>query len=594
MRKGRKVLPLVLAAVLARGASASDQFVGAPDANGNRQGRPAAALSAVPRDSEATRTTATGPRRVVPGSVFSPVAVTGTASMVYPAPGDPDVNFWQAFAWTEVEGAVSYQLQVGTAAGLADVYDSGETPRTSLTLPLLPAGTYQARIATNVAGRWTHRDFTFGSSGYPAATLGSPSSGSTVASGDVELSWDPVPNADAYRLIVGTAYGESNVADSATISSTSYVARAVPQGAFLFIRLFTLKWGAWRATDAVLSTGPSLLPTLVYPVNGAANLTTGAPFEWKPGPYVTTYRLQIGTSLGGNDLHDSGEISVPKRFVGPLPVGRTLYGRLSARVNGAWAPIDFHFSVAINGSPNPFVVPAALWATDYVRGMANNANIPYPNTPLADLLDAEGWSAAFCGDYAVVLVSILGQINITQPARLLNVCLKPNSYDGHTLVEFQEPIGRTWMLLDPTFDLTARRASDGGWATASDISKATRSMTFSDVTYQFLGARGNSVATSYYLDYPLLYLIVCPQSGCPLTGPTSVPYMDPVGMPITGPGLYAIQGPPGDYVAVSVNGSEVRLPCDANDGLTYVFYAQSVDSLPGYSVSAFKPHRFVF
>ena len=105
--------------------------------------------------------------------------------------------------------------------------------------------------------------------------------------------------------------------------------------------------------------------------------------------------------------------------------------------------------------------------------MADASNVPYEGTPLAQLLAVEGLPTAFCTDYATVLLSLLPQMNITQPARYLNVCLKPNSYDGHTLVEFQGP-GGTWMILDPTFDLTVRRTADGQWATASDVSAATR------------------------------------------------------------------------------------------------------------------------
>lgn len=148
------------------------------------------------------------------------------------------------------------------------------------------------------------------------------------------------------------------------------------------------------------------------------------------------------------------------------------------------------------------------------------------------------------------------------------------------------------MLLDPTFDLTVR-ATNGEWATASDVSQATRAMRFSDVTYQFLGERGDAVAKSYYLDYPLLYLEVCDEDGCSDPFPSSLPYMDPVSMPVNTSGFYAIQGVPGGTVDALVEGTAAHFDCD-QDGLTYIFGAASIEALPGFSIKVFRPHRFVF
>ncbi|HQQ76124.1 MAG TPA: hypothetical protein PLB01_02120 [Thermoanaerobaculia bacterium] len=513
--------------------------------------------------------------------------------MAYPAPGDDDVDFTKPFSW-EVPSALSFGLHVGTSRGRSDVFDSGETPYSSVRVPRLAAGTYFGRIWANLAGIWKYQDFTFGSNGAPVATLQSPASGSVIPAGRTTFLWTPVPNATAYRLVVGTTYTGADVADSGPIAGTAFDVSNVPQGAFVFARVWTQKWGEWRSSDAVLSTGPSILPSLVAPVDGAANVDTGRPFEWKPSRYTTRYRLEIGTNPGANDLHDSGEIAVEKRFVGPLPVGATLYGRLSTLILGVWVPTDFVFTVGANGSPDSSVVEAALWATDFVRGMADDSNNPYSETPLARLLDVEGWSNALCVDYASVLLSSLVEMNIRQPARPLNVCLKPNSYDGHTLVEFQEPVGGTWMLLDPTFDLTVTRGSDGGWATAGDVSDATRAKRFSDLTFRFLGSRGSSLARAYYIDYPLLFLIVCGQGACPSVYPSSLPYMEAVTLPLPYVDVYAIRGNPDAPMSVLIDGVPAQLIGDGMDGMSRVFWAGSITSADGSPVEVFRPLRFVF
>ncbi len=46
------------------------------------------------------------------------------------------------------------------------------------------------------------------------------------------------------------------------------------------------------------------------------------------------YRLKVGTSPGADDLDDSGEIHVTRRFVPDLPVGVPLFGRLETRIAG--------------------------------------------------------------------------------------------------------------------------------------------------------------------------------------------------------------------------------------------------------------------
>jgi hypothetical protein len=276
-------------------------------------------------------------------------------------------------------------------------------------------------------------------------------------------------------------------------------------------------------------------------------------------------------------------------------VGATLYGRLSTLILGVWVPTDFVFKVGANGSPDSSIVEAALWATNFVREMANDLNVPRAGTPLADLLAAEGNATAFCTDYAAMLLSALGEINIQQPARSLNACLKPNSYDCHTLVEFREPRGDVWMLLDPTFDLTARQSSDGQWATAADVSQATRRMNFSDVTFQFLG-RGDSIARNYYIDYPLLFLNVY-SGGAEMEAAeaaSSLPFMEPVPIPVIAQSVYALQGTAGGSVRAMVDGVDVALPCDVVDGLTYIFAAGLISRSEGPAPTLYRPRRFVF
>lgn len=519
------------------------------------------------------------------------------AALVYPTAGDGDVDFSRPFMWTQAVGATSYRLTVGTLTGTADVFDTGGVLKTAVRVPPLPPGSYFGRLSTGTSGLWVSRDFTFGSTGSPIAIMVSPANGASNVDARQPFQWTAVPNAATYHLVVGTTSGGSDLADSGNIGATSFLVPSLPAATVAYARLYTSKFGTWRSSESVFTTGAPILPFLTYPLDGASNVDTARAFEWTTTPLTGRYRLQIGTTFGADDLHDSGEIAVLRRFAGSLPVGTPLYGRLSSWMDGGWTPLDFRFTVAANGSTAPNLVPVALWATDFVRSMGDDGNAPLPGTPLADFLLAEGWTGASCTDYAAVLLQMLAETNVVAPRRFLSVCLKPNYYDCHALVELQEPVGATWMLLDPTFDLTVKQASNGRWATAADVSTATRAMHFQDLTYQFLGSRGDFFARTYYLDYPLLYLNVY-ADGAPLeptTAASSMPYLDAVALPIAQEGLYALQGTPSRTTDAVVNGDAVTLAFDLVDGLTYVFYAFEIEASAGRPPPlAFRPRRFVF
>src|SRR4029078_4860113 len=130
------------------------------------------------------------------------------------------------------------------------------------------------------------------------------------------------------------------------------------------------------------------------------------------------------------------------------------------------------------------------------------------------------------------------------------VALNPNSYDAHTLVEMFDPAQKNWILLDPTLDLTVRQTATRNWATAEDMSAATRAQQWNDVSYAFLGELGDYYARGYYLDYPLLFVNVYHTGEVTTNGQVGpvLPYMVDVPTPVSTQGVYAV-GCAGDLVA---------------------------------------------
>jgi hypothetical protein len=229
--------------------------------------------------------------------------------------------------------------------------------------------------------------------------------------------------------------------------------------------------------------------------------------------------------------------------------------------------------------------------------MSNIVDSPYIATNLADALATLQKDRAVCLDFAQELASELAQMNVGLPLQVLNVAFNPNGYDGHTLVEMLNPDSGQWMLLDPTFDLTVRRQSDGGWATAEDMSAATRSMQWSAVTYVFLGAAGDYFARNYYLDYPLLYVNVYHATASIIPPPgTVLPYLQTIATPIVGGWTVYVAGcsAPGSAV-LTVNGGDKSFDCSGADNTSQVFGANSVStSSLSPTVTVYRPQRYLY
>src|SRR5262245_63041867 len=126
--------------------------------------------------------------------------------------------------------------------------------------------------------------------------------------------------------------------------------------------------GGEDPSDIAFTPEASILPShIVVPVDGTATFDTGQPFEWSEVTLARGYRLTIGTVFGADDVHDTGEIHVTRRFVSNLPLGVLLYGRLQTKISGQWYATDFAFTVRANTVSAAIQIDSALWATDFVR-----------------------------------------------------------------------------------------------------------------------------------------------------------------------------------------------------------------------------------
>lgn len=173
----------------------------------------------------------------------------GYAQFIYPTPGQLSVSKGQAFQWSAVSGAASYQLQLGSSYGANDIFDSGAITATSVTLPQLPAaGVVYARVRAVPSGwstalppgyypRGTYATFRTDVQ-VAGASFTYPVSNGT-ADGDTPIAWTADPVAQGYRLVLVNASDGSMLLDTGTIHSTLRVVSGLPAGAKINATLST-------------------------------------------------------------------------------------------------------------------------------------------------------------------------------------------------------------------------------------------------------------------------------------------------------------------------------------------------------------------
>ena len=254
-------------------------------------------------------------------------------------------------------------------------------------------------------------------------------------------------------------------------------------------------------------------------------------------------------------------------------------------------------SMVSNSLADDALEQAASIAAD-VRAMAAEDGHPQPGSPLEHSMLAHQHLTANCSDYAQALVDLIEASGLGVQARIAQTCMVPNRYDCHTLVElFEESTGR-WILVDPTFGLAPRNASDGSHATLDDMRASARSGNWNAITYEFLTPEGDQYAQDGYMDYPLYFYNTFVSGADParlteaLFNPAERVYIPLGSLPAPGhSGVYALQCADGKTASAVINGNPVTLACPAL-GLTWLQW-QTTD-VPTDGSVVLQPLRFVF
>ncbi len=285
-------------------------------------------------------------------------ASRGVASrLLTPDRDATNVTSAQVFAWEQVANADAYVFSIGTRPGGRDVVDSGETKRTWWVADALPPGARLfARVRTRVGERWSSTDLSFESA--PTARMVYPFEGASDISASERFVWSAVTGAQAYRLLVGTTPGGSDLGDSGETDATSFALQDIRPGQTLHATLATKLAGVWT-TDAVrFTTSTSARFTRPMAVDGS---DLGGGLAWTSILGADGYRVRLGTTPDADDLFDSGETLQSTVATPALPAGEPVYARIATSFAGEWSERAVTLSLAgaaLLGSPDASVASA--------------------------------------------------------------------------------------------------------------------------------------------------------------------------------------------------------------------------------------------
>ncbi|MBE3144275.1 MAG: hypothetical protein IMZ61_10180, partial [Planctomycetes bacterium] len=257
------------------------------------------------------------------------------------------------FAWNNVSGAASYALQVSTSPFFSSLLLNISTTSSLFTvtsdLPRVTPLYWRVYARGTNPSAWSVTNGFTSANPPPISILGSPVSGSAVASLTPKLDWNDMPLADHYQVQISTSSSfltATLVYDQATSISEFLVPSALNYNKNYYWRVSTYgadrQYSRWSAARYFRTPLPA--PRLLAPVVGTTATTLRPVFDWSNVSGATGYTFQVSTAadfstrlIGTPTTYSTYKPSIN------LPQGITLYWRVNARASNPsdWAVGSF-------------------------------------------------------------------------------------------------------------------------------------------------------------------------------------------------------------------------------------------------------------
>jgi|GEM_PF-1823565 len=283
---------------------------------------------------------ASGNNIVVYTSPGNGVVIPSVPTLGAPADGTT-ITLPYTFNWNAVLGATSYTFQLDTDQNFSAPITIDQTVTTaSYTVLNLPVGTYYWHVkANNSAGSsaYTTTRSVIVNTGITipiAPTLISPANGAANQATAVQLDWSDVTGATSYRVQFTLANG-TVVADQSNLSVSTFQVSGLQNNIVYYWRANatnatgTSDWSqTWSFTTLAGVVIPAI-PTLVSPVNGAANQAVSLLLDWNDVVGATSYRARLMLA-NGTIVSDQSNLAVSQMQVSGLQNNVIYYWQVNA------------------------------------------------------------------------------------------------------------------------------------------------------------------------------------------------------------------------------------------------------------------------
>jgi hypothetical protein len=279
---------------------------------------------------------------------FSFPSCTSTAAITMPVPSTTLTGGSATFLWMASNVATNYWLDIGKEAGGNEYYQSGSLSATTFSaavnsLPTDGSAVY-VTLYSLINGSWVNTPYTY--TAYNAGTPGvitTPAPNSTLSGSSVAFTWSAGTGATAYWLDAGSTPGGNQYYQSGNLGNVlTTTANGLPtNGSTVYVTLYSLIAGTWQSntytyTAYNLAGAGGVLTT---PTPGTSLTGSTVTFGWTAGAGASSYWLDAGSTPGGNQYYQSGNLgNVLTTTASGLPTdGSTIYVTLYSLVGGTWS-----------------------------------------------------------------------------------------------------------------------------------------------------------------------------------------------------------------------------------------------------------------
>jgi hypothetical protein len=245
---------------------------------------------------------------------------------------------------------------------------------TSATVPNLPTNgsnlyvrmwSFVGTASSTLSVGWHFVDYVYTAAGSgagcgtpAAATMTSPTPGTTLPGASVVFNWNLGSCVTSVTISVGSSVGASDIFQSVQGLSTTASVNTLPtNGQTVYVRLTSAFSGTvtqsvdYTYTAATVASGGcgsvATAATMIAPTPGSTLTANPVTFTWTTGCNVAQYYLYVGTTAGANDLYGQSQgTSTTGMVTIQAASGTHLFVRLWSFLNTAASDltIGWHFN----------------------------------------------------------------------------------------------------------------------------------------------------------------------------------------------------------------------------------------------------------